>query len=228
MEEWAVGVEKNGFAIAQNVFSESVLSDLLRHIADPTLRRSRAGIRHALGVKAISDLAQENTLIEMARAVLGNEAIPFRATLFDKSPDSNWLVVWHQDTALPFRKRLDKAGWGPWSIKDGVNYAHAPARALENVLALRVHLDDSTLENGPLRVLPGTHRSGVLTDDQIEMAVMKASPVDCLVRKGGVLAMRPLIVHASSKSSGELPRRVLHIEYASSRHIENDMELAIA
>jgi ectoine hydroxylase-related dioxygenase (phytanoyl-CoA dioxygenase family) len=223
MEGWPDDVEKNGFAVMQNVFSESVLAQLLRHIADPTLWRSRAGIRHALRVKAIADLAQENTLSEMAGAILGNEAVPFRATLFDKSPDSNWLVVWHQDTALPFRERRNKAGWGPWSTKDGVNYAHAPARALEKIIALRVHLDESTLENGPLRVLPGTHGLGVLTDDQIEVAVVNASPVDCLVRKGGVLAMRPLIVHASSKSSGELPRRVLHIEYASSRHIENDM-----
>ena len=77
-----------------------------------------------------------------------------RATLFDKSPDSNWLVVWHQDTALPLVERKDLPGWGPWSTKEGVLYAHAPSQALSQVLALRVHLDDSTSVNGPLRCSP--------------------------------------------------------------------------
>jgi ectoine hydroxylase-related dioxygenase (phytanoyl-CoA dioxygenase family) len=109
-------------------------------------------------------------------------------------------VMWHQDTALPLQERRETRGWGPWSIKDGVNYAHAPASALRQVLALRVHLDDSTAKNGPLRVLPGTHTLGVLTDKALHELSTEIAPVECLVSEGGVLAMRPLIVHASSKS----------------------------
>ena len=164
----------------------------------------------------------------MAQEVLGSTAVPFRATLFDKSPVSNWLVVWHQDTALPLRERRDVLGWGPWSVKDGVNYAHAPANALEQVLALRLHLDDSVAENGPLRVLPGTHTLGVLSDEALHDLSTKVAAVDCLVPRGGVLAMRPLVVHASSKSQSSAPRRVLHIEYAASANISDELELAIA
>ena len=164
----------------------------------------------------------------MAQDVLGNDAIPFRATLFDKSPTSNWLVVWHQDTALPLRERREVSGWGPWSIKDGVNYAHAPATALEQVLALRLHLDDSVGENGPLRVLPGTHTLGVLSDDALHELSTKIAAIDCLVPRGGILAMRPLVVHASSKSQSNAPRRVLHIEYSTSASIAEGLELAIA
>ena len=76
----------------------------------------------------------------IARETLGGEAFPFRATLFDKSPIANWLVVWHQDTALPLQERREAPGWGPWSVKDGVIYAHAPESALSQVLALRLHL----------------------------------------------------------------------------------------
>src|SRR5439155_16100641 len=139
-----------------------------------------------------------------------------RATVFNKSPTSNWLVVWHQDTALPLVKRIDVAGWGPWSIKSGVTYAHAPATALERILALRIHLDDSTSENGPLRVLPATHQAGVLDDDEIEDRVRRIPAVECVVQRGSVLAMKPLLVHSSSKSRGIIPRRVLDIEYAAS------------
>src|SRR2546422_351103 len=174
------------------------------------------------------ELVPTSNVIGIAREALGAEAFPFRATLFDKTPSANWLVVWHQDTALPLQGRHEFPGWGPWSVKDGVNYAHAPASALSQVLALRVHLDDSTAENGPLRVLPGTHTLGVLTDEALHDLSTKIAAVECLASQGGVLAMRPLIVHASSKSQSEISRRVLHIEYAESARIADGLALAIA
>jgi len=201
---------------------------LIDEIDQSTLRRSKAGVRHALRHPAIATLAREPRLLHIAREILGFEASPFRATLFDKSPQANWLVVWHQDTALPLRERQDTPGWGPWSVKDGVAYAHAPASALCRVVALRIHLDDSTTHNGPLRVLPGTHTQGVLSDHAIQELASRIVPVDCLVPQGGVLVMKPLIVHASSKSQLEMPRRVLHIEYSETTVVGTSLELAPA
>src|SRR5262249_31174541 len=131
-------------------------------------------------------------------------------------------------TALPLQEKRETPGWGPWSIKDGVTYAHAPFKALEQILALRIHLDDSIETNGPLRVIPGTHVHGVLTDEELQKLDSKIDPVTCAVGKGGVIAMRPLIVHASSKSQSVLPRRVLHIEYVSVSQFENHLRLATA
>jgi ectoine hydroxylase-related dioxygenase (phytanoyl-CoA dioxygenase family) len=221
-------VSKDGFAILPNVISERETSDLIVSLQRGKLPRSRAGMRHAMRNAAVAALTRDIRLLELAREVLGAEAVPFRATLFDKSAVSNWLVVWHQDTALPLRDRREVHGWGPWSIKDGVNYAHAPASALEQVLALRLHLDDSVAENGPLRVLPGTHTLGVLTDEALHELSTQIRPVDCLVPRGGILVMRPLVVHASSKSQSDDPRRVLHIEYAASLTTAEGLELAIA
>jgi ectoine hydroxylase-related dioxygenase (phytanoyl-CoA dioxygenase family) len=113
-------------------------------------------------------------------------------------------------------------------VKAGIAYAHAPASALSQVLALRVHLDDSTAGNGPLRVLPGTHTLGVLSDGAIHDLANEIRPMDCVCPKGGVAAMRPLIVHASSKSQIAAPRGVLHIEYAASESIANPLQLATA
>ncbi len=93
---------------------------------------------------------------------------------------------------------------------------------------LRIHLDDSTERNGPLRVLPGSHERGVMTDEDIERLVPQTSPVECVVQRGGVLAMRPLLVHSSSKSHDDSPRRVLHIEYAASVFPAEGLELAVA
>jgi ectoine hydroxylase-related dioxygenase (phytanoyl-CoA dioxygenase family) len=176
----------------------------------------------------VAELARDARLLTLARSVLGAQGVPYRATLFDKSADANWLVIWHQDTALPLLRQEDRTGWGPWSTKFGVIYAHAPTAALNRVLALRVHLDDSTPSNGPLRVLPGTHHLGVLSDADVAALAQRSEPVDCLIGRGGVLGMRPLTVHASSKSRSDAPRRVLHIEYAEAMTIEPGFELAVA
>jgi len=225
---WLELIRKQGYAIIPDILESNEVNRLLDEFSRADLPRSRAGLRHAMKVAAVAAVAHDARLIGIAREALGAEAFPFRATLFDKTPSANWLVVWHQDTALPLQGRHEFPGWGPWSVKDGVNYAHAPASALSQVLALRVHLDDSTAENGPLRVLPGTHTLGVLTDEALHDLSTKIAAVECLASQGGVLAMRPLIVHASSKSQSEISRRVLHIEYAESARIADGLALAIA
>lgn len=225
---WRDAIEENGFAMLPGVFSPERVDGLLQEIDRLSPRRSRAGIRHALRLEPVAAIAGHPLLAEIASGVLGTRCFPFRAILFEKSRASNWLVVWHQDTALPLRERIDVPGWGPWSLKKRIDYAHAPAGALSQVLALRVQLDDSNADNGPLRVLPRTHTLGVLSDDGIHDLAVRITPVNCAVGKGGVLAMRPLLVHASSKSRAEMPRRILHIEYAAADSIAAPLRLAIA
>jgi ectoine hydroxylase-related dioxygenase (phytanoyl-CoA dioxygenase family) len=224
---WKQRVDHQGFAVIRDFISTGEIAGLLQDTREP-LPRSRAGLRHALRYPSIAAFVRKPRLTALAAEILGTAATPFRATLFNKSPGSNWLVVWHQDTALPIQHRLDVPGWGSWSVKDGITYAHAPAAALEKIVALRVHLDDSTAENGPLRVLPGTHDLGVLEDDAIRQLATDVAPVDCVVPLGGVIAMKPLVIHASSKSRCEQPRRVLHIEYAPSLDIQDGLTLAVA
>lgn len=221
-------VEERGFAVLSGVFVREFCADVLEQLVSTRLNRTRAGVRHAMRVPVVREIATCPELKLLACEVLGANAFPFRATIFDKFPDANWLVVWHQDATLPLREKQETPGWGPWSVKDGMVYSHAPAKVLAQVLALRVHLDDSGRDNGPLRVLPGTHHLGVLNGDQIHELATRIGDVDCVVDRGGVVAMRPLIVHASSKSKGETPRRVLHIEFAASELIAAPLRLAVA
>jgi len=225
--DWRHAIETCGFATLPGLFSSDYLDHLLKEIEVLSPKQTRAGLRHALRLGPVARITRDPRLAEPACSVLGKNAFPFRATLFDKSVTANWLVVWHQDTALPLRERIELAGWGPWSVKEGVHYAHAPAGPLSQVLALRIHFDDSTPDNGPLRVLPGTHKLGVLSDDDVHELAEGSAPIDCCVPKGGVLGMRPLLVHASSKSRVDLPRRVLHIEYAASDSIAAPLQLTV-
>jgi ectoine hydroxylase-related dioxygenase (phytanoyl-CoA dioxygenase family) len=216
-----------GFEVEPDVLTAVEVSHLAKML-ETVESRSRAGARHLMSQPAVAKIASDFRLLALARRWLGPTATPYRATLFDKSPGSNWLTVWHQDTALPLRFRREVAGWGPWSVKAGVLYAHAPAGVLEGIAALRVHLDDSLPENGPLRLLPGTHHSGVLSDDAIHDLVSRFPAQLCVVRRGGIMAMRPLLLHASSKSTSIAPRKVLHIEYAASLQLGSDLELDVA
>jgi len=217
-----------GFEIVSSVLDRSEVVCIGDALDGDTIARSRAGARHLMRHPVVDRVARDPRLVAIASRAITASAIPFRATLFDKSADSNWLVAWHQDTALPLRERRDAQGWGPWSVKAGVTYAHAPASALGRIVALRLHIDESRSDNGPLRVLPGTHMRGVLSDAELASLARDVDEVDCVSAVGGVVAMRPLLVHASSKAESSDPRRVLHIEYADSLDMEAGLELAIA
>ena len=208
------GQDDTGFWVKPAVLSAQECNVLLERLTAASVQRSRAGARHLMSEPAVWELAIDSRLRQIAAAGIGGTAVPFRATLFEKSGASNWLVVWHQDTALPLAARFESPEWGPWSEKAGVLYAHAPTWALARVLALRVHLDDSHKRNGPLRVIPGSHRLGVLSDEQVFDLAHRETAVHCNADRGSVLAMRPLLIHSSLKVESEDPRRVLHLEYA--------------
>jgi ectoine hydroxylase-related dioxygenase (phytanoyl-CoA dioxygenase family) len=217
-----------GFEVVPEVLARSEVDSIAQSIQSDMLECSRAGARHLMRRPVVNQVAHDPRLLSISRRFLQADPFPFRATLFDKSARNNWLVVWHQDTALPLRERRDVPGWGPWSVKAGIAYAHAPASALSRIIALRLHIDDSRADNGPLRVLPGTHTLGVLSDAEVGRLARETRPVDCVVPAGGIVAMRPLLLHASSKAETDRPRRVLHIEYADSFRMRDSLELAIA
>ena len=221
-------VGSDGFAIHQEVLAADELAHLAAELSPLIADGRRAGARHLARLPAVAAIARDRRLHQLACELLGSGAVPYRATLFNKTGKANWLVVWHQDTALPLRRRFEAPGWGPWSVKLGIHYAHAPAWALERIVALRLHLDDSTDDNGPLRVIPGSHRHGVLDDAAIAATVRGAAAFTCRIAKGGVMLMRPLLLHASSKCLSPAPRRVLHIEYAATELLAPGIELARA
>ena len=227
IQTWTLGVRDGaGYGIHPGAFTDDEVDGLIAELS--SVARSRAGARHLMSVPAVAAVAVDERMLSIARMAGGKDCLPFRATLFDKSPTGNWLVTWHQDTTLPLRRRVSVPGWGPWSIKGGVEHAHAPASVLETVVALRLHLDPSVAGNGPLRVIPGSHRSGVLSQEAIDRTVAEGPTVECLVPRGGVVLMRPLLVHASSKAAVAVPRRVLHLEYAPTLSVGPGLDLHVA
>jgi hypothetical protein len=189
---------------------ESALAPLLSSAA-PT-----AGLRNLLrDSAAVQSFVRTPALRALASAVLGPACAAVRVIWFDKTPAANWRVTWHQDLTIAVAARCDVDGYGPWSEKDGVVHVQPPVRVLEQMLAVRVHLDDCDADNGPVRVLSGSHRAGRLGPAEINEWKERVPAEECLAARGAVLAFRPLLLHASSPARVARHRRVLHIEYAA-------------
>lgn len=210
-------VARDGWCALDATALGGVDAALLARVADEAgeLGARRGGLRNLLArVPSASALVADPAVVALADAVLGADWCVARAILFDKTPRSNWKVPWHQDRAIAVRERVEVDGFGPWSVKEGVPHVQPPPRVLERMLTVRVHLDACGPANGPLRVLPGTHRDGVLDAEGIAAARARVEVVDCVAPRGGIVAFRPLLLHASSSSVAPGHRRVAHVELA--------------
>jgi hypothetical protein len=211
----------SGCALFPGVLAPTHVNGLIHALDDHAGQRfSRRGSDYAArnllcGVPAISNLANSDPLMAIVRSAEGEKAFPVRGLLFDKVDGANWHVGWHQDVMIPVAERKEVEGFGSWSVKAGVMHVKPPEDVLANMIALRVHLDDCGPENGPLRVLPGSHRHGILSSEQVNEWIATRQAVTCTARRGDVLAMRLLLLHASSRAASCGHRRVIHIEYAA-------------
>ena len=203
-------VEQHGFAIVPNVVNMAEREELISILG--TI--SGAGRRGLLALPKIVSLARSARFLDLVRPCLSSEPAPVRAIYFDKSPGTNWLVSWHQDLILAVRARAEIPGFGPWSTKDGIPHVQPPIELLQQMVTVRLHLDDADESNGALRLLPGSHRLGRLSAERIQELRREQSDFLCAASTGDVLLMRPVLLHASGRSKSTQHRRVLHIEYA--------------
>lgn len=176
----------------------------------------RSGIRNLeKRFDSISRLATSPAVLSIASSCLGAMPCLVRALFFDKTPDRNWFVAWHQDKTVTLNRRADMAGWGPWSLKDGVCHVQAPCEVLNQMITIRLHIDPADEASGCLKVIPGSHRLGVVKQEAIGNIVARENSVPCVVAAGDAVIMRPHVLHSSGKSTGCAHRRVVHLEYSS-------------
>jgi len=212
-------IAQSGFAVVDPAMAENEIDRLSAALSAPGAHardRKSGGTRDVLRqVMLCRELARTPIVADLVGRVLGDGGFAVRGTLFEKSPESNWKVPWHQDLTIAVRRRTHAPGYGPWSTKAGVAHVQPPVEVLENMLSVRVHLDECGPDNGPVRVLAGSHRAGRLTGEELSDDVARLEPVTCLVRRGGFLVMRPLLVHASSAATVPCRRRILHLDFAA-------------
>lgn len=218
---YATMFRRDGYFVHDDVLAVDEVEHLRRAVAAlPTreeVRRKQSiyGVRNLLEIcPAVRSLATKAGVRGFAAAVLGDNAFAVRAIFFDKIPDANWSLSWHQDKVIAVKERRDVPRFVAWSRKAGIWQVQPPAEVLAGMIAVRVHLDDCGPDNGPLRVLPGSHRSGWV-ENRLDEWKSRVPEVVCTVRCGGIVVICPLTLHASAASNAAGHRRVIHIEYAA-------------
>ena len=210
MESIKRQVEAHGYVLIHGGVSEETIQAL-----ETALDADQHGIRNLLSNQVVRRIAGSDEVRKSVESVLGDECFAVRGIFFNKSLKANWKVVWHQDCVIAVLEKLDIEGWGPWSSKADVIHVRPALAVLQQMLAIRIHLDDCGEDNGPLRVIPGSHRDGILSDSEIQNR-SKESAVACGVLRGDAILMRPLLLHSSPPATKPSNRRVVHLEFAAS------------
>ncbi len=212
-------LETDGFTVAPAVLDDKQVENLRQIVAEiegagVSKRQNVFAIRNLLDAPTIQELARSEAIRALIEPVLGADCFAARGIFFDKTPDANWKVPFHQDLSIAVRQKIEAAGFGPWSEKAGAVHVQPPAAILQKMLTIRLHLDVCDEQNGALRVVSGSHLLGKLDAAQIAREI--EGPVATVpVPQGGAMLMRPLLLHASSPSHCASHRRVVHLEFAA-------------
>jgi hypothetical protein len=224
LHELCSAIDRDGYALLPGVFAPGEVVAIRRALGEalaageegPAIRGSEGAVYAARNILALwpeaAGVGRRRPLADVLRAVLGGGHGLVRALYFDKPPGRSWALPWHKDLTIAVRdNRLPSALFGKPTTKAGVPHVEAPWSVLEGMLTARVHLDEITEQNGPLKVLPGSHRAGK------ELA-LGGEPRTILSAAGDVLLMRPLLAHSSGNAHATTARhrRVLHLEFAAS------------
>ncbi|NRB78243.1 MAG: phytanoyl-CoA dioxygenase family protein [Saccharospirillaceae bacterium] len=175
------------------------------------------GIRNAqIIIPSINLLAYSNTVVDLCKRVLGQNPQLVRAIYFDKTANNNWAVSWHQDKTICVNQKAEIDNWGPWTVKGNINHVQPDIHVLNKMLTTRIHLDDTNENNGCLKVIPNSHKLGIIKQNDIFSIIKKQSIINCILKAGDALIMRPHTLHSSSKSlQNTLHRRVIHLEFSN-------------
>jgi ectoine hydroxylase-related dioxygenase (phytanoyl-CoA dioxygenase family) len=212
----ALDFHEHGVEIRRSVLSLDDIRSVTSEVSLNSDKIRRGGIR-SLEKKfaSIANLSADPNVLGLAAELLDGSPQLVRALFFDKTPEKNWFVTWHQDKTVALNQKADLDGWGPWSVKEDVWHVQPPQTVLNRMLTLRLHLDPADDKSGCLKVIPGTHRFGILQQVAIDGIVRSHTALPCVVSAGDAVVMRPHVIHSSAKSIRQSHRRVVHLEYSN-------------
>jgi ectoine hydroxylase-related dioxygenase (phytanoyl-CoA dioxygenase family) len=211
-------LNRNGYTIIENVFTSAEVNLIAEKITQassskPTFRKTSDLFAIRQFLKEIPEI-QPLVFKKLAALVdeyFGPDYFAVKSIYFDKPENSNWFVAWHQDLTISVDKKLDLPGFSSWTTKQDQFAVQPPLNILENIFTIRIHLDDTNENNGSLHVIPGTHLKGIHRHSPQDLA----NEETCRVNRGGIMIMRPLLQHSSSRTSNWNKRRVIHIEFSN-------------
>ncbi len=208
-----MSLENDGAQRFEAVLDEDTLGKLSKAVSH--VAPDKPGMR-LKGIPQLKTLLSVGGVIgAIAGAIIGSRARPVRAVLFNKTQLSNWKLRWHQDRTIVVRSRAAANGFGPWSVKAGLQHVEPPFDLLAEMLTLRVHLDSVNIDNAPLLIAPGSHRMGRVVEPDIKNVVKNCGTFTCLSKAGDVWLYATPILHGSEPVRTQSRRRVLQVDYSA-------------
>jgi ectoine hydroxylase-related dioxygenase (phytanoyl-CoA dioxygenase family) len=212
----------DGYAVIENVFTDDETNAIIETISkvdtnNPTFRKTNDLFAIRQFLKEVPETIPSvfnKKLNELISDVFGDDYFVVKSIYFDKPENSNWFVSYHQDLTISVDKRMELDGYGPWTVKQNQYSVQPPLKILEDNFTVRIHLDHTDHENGALKVIPKSHSKGIYRSETIDWTV--ENEVCCNVNKGGIMFMKPLLLHSSSRTTNNNKRRVIHIEFSRS------------
>ena len=211
----------NGFAIVDGVYSTEEVDKLLQQITQAN--SNKATFRKSADLFAIRQFLKEvpvavdtifnDNLKTVLTPLLGDKYFVVKSIYFDKPQASNWYVSYHQDLTISVDQKLSLNGFDLWTVKQNQFAVQPPIEILQNVVTVRIHLDDTDENNGALKVIPKSHLKGIYRPETIDWAT--EHEVSCNVSKGGIMLTKPLLLHSSGRTTNNRQRRVIHIEFSN-------------
>jgi ectoine hydroxylase-related dioxygenase (phytanoyl-CoA dioxygenase family) len=225
-------INSEGFAIIEAIYSDSEVEKIISEIEKVTQATTdNATFRKSDDLFAIRQFHKEipetllhvfnNNLLEFIKTNFGQNYFITKSIYFDKPEKSNWFVSYHQDLTISVDKKIDVDHFENWTVKQNQFAVQPPKEILENNFTVRIHLDRTTKDNGALKVLNASHKKGISRVENIKLN--EEIETICEVEKGGIMIMKPLLFHASNKTTNNERRRVIHIEF-SNQELPNELE----
>lgn len=216
-------INNEGFAIINNVYNENEIKKLISLIEDVTENDSEnATFRKSQDLSAIRQFHKEvpetldfifnENLKTIIESNFGKGYFITKSIYFDKPEKSNWFVAYHQDLTISVDQKTEVENFENWTVKQNQFAVQPPKEILEANFTIRIHIDKTTKENGALKVINNSHSKGILRIENLDFENEKETI--CEVEKGGIMIMKPLLFHASNKTTNNERRRVIHIEFS--------------
>lgn len=213
-------IKNIGFSTIENIYSKKEINKMLQFLE--TLDTSKENFRKSKDLFAIRQFLKEvpqihslifnNKLKDLITALFGAQYHIIKSIYFDKPESSNWYVSYHQDLTISVDKKVNLDYFGPWTIKQNQFAVQPPLQILENIYTIRIHLDDTNENNGALKVIEKSHLKGIYRPENIDWCREKETI--CSVNRGGIMIMKPLILHSSNRTTNNKKRRIIHIEFS--------------
>jgi ectoine hydroxylase-related dioxygenase (phytanoyl-CoA dioxygenase family) len=212
---------KNGFTILENLYTQEEIELIQRAIeqadnSDSVFRKTENLFAIRQFFKAVPnafDLVMNEKLKSIVCNLFGDDFFVVKSIYFDKPQQSNWFVAYHQDLTISVDRKLSLEGFGPWTVKQNQFAVQPPVEMLEKGFTVRIHLDDTDQHNGALNVVPKSHVKGIYRSETIDWTTEEE--ISCVVPAGGIMIMKPLLLHSSARTTNGKRRRVIHIEFSN-------------